>query len=397
MKKVLALLLSFSIISGVVNFSNKNVLALEIEEEKLGARYTESGDVDFTWGRMLDFIWNLRDIKEAKSTDDFENVIKETMKEHENSVLMKVKDYSEEKYGIEAIVNAIDKNPIECDGYKASFYYAIGNYLYIDIKYYFDKDTLQKQKIETDKKIIEITNKAVKSDMSKAEKAAVLHDYVVKNAEYNTENTGESDSFPEDHSAYGVLVKKKGVCDGYAKALSNLFSTVGIENKVVYGVAQQENHAWNIVKLDDGKWYNIDATWNDPVYDKKEEQFLEVIHSFFNRNDEYFNKTHKRIGVSQEAPKCDGSKYSPENMGLRDTGINGEEYINISSYEQLDKEIMKFLNDTSYEMCVNVTSMGITYNDVSTYMENLALANGIVYQADLRAYGEVYIKYTHKV
>ena len=32
---------------------------------------------------------------------------------------------------------------------------------------------------------------------------------------------------------------------------------------VISGVANDENHIWNLVKLDDEKYYYIDCTWND--------------------------------------------------------------------------------------------------------------------------------------
>ena len=27
------------------------------------------------------------------------------------------------------------------------------------------------------------------------------------------------------------------------------------------------NHAWNLIKLD-GEWYQVDVTWDDPVWDR---------------------------------------------------------------------------------------------------------------------------------
>lgn len=41
---------------------------------------------------------------------------------------------------------------------------------------------------------------------------------------------------------------------------------VGIENKIIEGVAGSSLHAWNLVKLD-GKWYHLDTTWDDPLPD----------------------------------------------------------------------------------------------------------------------------------
>ncbi len=63
------------------------------------------------------------------------------------------------------------------------------------------------------------------------------------------------------------------VCEGYARALKVLCDRVNIPCTLISGKAKGEAHMWNAVKLDDGKWYGVDATWNDPsvsgITDKK--------------------------------------------------------------------------------------------------------------------------------
>ena len=59
------------------------------------------------------------------------------------------------------------------------------------------------------------------------------------------------------------------MCDGYAKAFLTLAEKAGLTAIRVTGIAANgsgstESHAWNQVKVD-GKWYNIDVTWDDPV------------------------------------------------------------------------------------------------------------------------------------
>lgn len=62
------------------------------------------------------------------------------------------------------------------------------------------------------------------------------------------------------------------VCEGYAKAFQLLMNACGIENIYVTGTSRNQGHAWNIVKLD-GKYYNVDVTWNDGRYETIEKQF----------------------------------------------------------------------------------------------------------------------------
>ncbi|MCI8526567.1 MAG: hypothetical protein HFF17_11790 [Oscillospiraceae bacterium] len=62
-------------------------------------------------------------------------------------------------------------------------------------------------------------------------------------------------------SAYDGLTTGSMVCQGYALLTYRVMWLTGIPCRIVTGVSAMENHAWNIVQLD-GKWYNLDATWD---------------------------------------------------------------------------------------------------------------------------------------
>ncbi len=92
----------------------------------------------------------------------------------------------------------------------------------------------------------------------------MLHDYLIKNIEYDA-----TVSEPNIYDIYGGLIRRKCVCEGYAKSLKYLLDAFGIESTLVIGTGdnsngQREKHAWNYVKVDD-IWYAIDVTWDDPV------------------------------------------------------------------------------------------------------------------------------------
>ena len=70
------------------------------------------------------------------------------------------------------------------------------------------------------------------------------------------------------HSAYAAIVERVAVCDGYALAFAYICQEAGIPCYVLMGDAvtaegETRTHAWNIVQLEDGNWYEIDTTWND--------------------------------------------------------------------------------------------------------------------------------------
>lgn len=81
------------------------------------------------------------------------------------------------------------------------------------------------------------------------ERMKQAYDYLklnVKYTEYNDINI---------HSAYGALINREAVCEGYAKAYKLLLDEMGIENRIVVS----REHAWNTVCCD-GEWYVTDCT-----------------------------------------------------------------------------------------------------------------------------------------
>ena len=105
----------------------------------------------------------------------------------------------------------------------------------------------------------------VKEGMTDLEKAIALHEYIVLNCAYDYENYLNSTMSPNVYSAYGVMVDRAAVCQGYALAYKMLLNRSGIECYMVTSDAM--NHAWNLVKLD-GQYYQVDTTWDDPVWDR---------------------------------------------------------------------------------------------------------------------------------
>ncbi|WP_196805238.1 leucine-rich repeat domain-containing protein [Butyrivibrio sp. AD3002] len=88
------------------------------------------------------------------------------------------------------------------------------------------------------------------------EKVKAFHDSLVNTITY-------SSSAPNARNAYGSLIDKKCVCVGYTDALSLLCHMCNIESIPQYGKGFGGEHVWNIVRLQDGEWYEVDCTWDD--------------------------------------------------------------------------------------------------------------------------------------
>lgn len=143
---------------------------------------------------------------------------------------------------------------------------------------------IMKKEIEDKVKLI---IEGIDENLSDYEKIKKIHDYIVLTSEYDYENLLSNTIPSESYNIYGVLVKNVGVCDGYAKTMNLLLSKLGIETKYVSGTGDGIPHSWNLIKLD-GQWYHVDATWNDPVPDRKGL----IRYDYFLVSDEVMEKTH---------------------------------------------------------------------------------------------------------
>jgi len=133
--------------------------------------------------------------------------------------------------------------------------------------YPVDPNTKEFQGIE---KMLDDLNAAIDkfstSSTSLRGKVLDINNYLVNLVTYDPNAPG-NDMSRYAHDAYGALVDPNhyAVCDGYSEAFLLLCEKEGIDCVIVLGTGlpNLENHAWNYVKMDDGKWYAIDVTWND--------------------------------------------------------------------------------------------------------------------------------------
>ncbi len=147
----------------------------------------------------------------------------------------------------------------------------------------------------------EIAEQACSNSDSDFEKLCYIHDTIVADCEYSYE--GEN-----VHGAYGALVDRKAVCEGYAKAFALICDMADIPCLYVSGNADNgegsEGHAWNKVKLD-GKWYNVDCTWDDPLGNDGSK----IEHEYLLLSDEQISVTHSpESNTFMPAPQATDSK-----------------------------------------------------------------------------------------
>ena len=141
------------------------------------------------------------------------------------------------------------------------------------------------------------------------EKELYLHDVLVNKVTYTSSKL-------EEQNGYTTLVDGKGVCAGYAFALQYLLMRAGIQSYYVVGFAG-ENHAWNLAKID-GKWYYVDATWDDPLNNGSDDPYSPYY--------SYFNITTKKL-------KEDHTPFdTPYNVTLEKCTATAANYYTVNSH-----------------------------------------------------------------
>ncbi|WP_026528364.1 InlB B-repeat-containing protein [Butyrivibrio sp. VCD2006] len=157
-----------------------------------------------------------------------------------------------------------------------------------------------------------------------ASKELAIHDALIETAEYNYDSNNKYLKY----TAYGALVDKLPVCQGYATAFKMLMDKAGIETHVVAGTGDGGGHAWNVVKLG-SDYYEVDTTWDDHEMKYYPYGYL-YLHRYFNcTTDQFAYHTFKIPGISAKAtshvrnsghmgyinaPVANGTRYTYNNI-----------------------------------------------------------------------------------
>lgn len=147
----------------------------------------------------------------------------------------------------------------------------------------------------------DIAQKLKKDSDFESVKAA--YDYIINRVDYDYDynNYLDYEGFRD-----GVMV-----CSGYSMALFHLLVDMNIPVRMVSGYCAEEEtvtgHAWNVVKIDE-KWYNVDATWDDPG-EEKDIQYQYFLKSDADFGNHYRNNAYEGYGkdISKESYSLNGN------------------------------------------------------------------------------------------
>lgn len=127
-------------------------------------------------------------------------------------------------------------------------------------------------------RVRELAGEITKDATNAVGKARAIYDWLTRNIVYDTQEweniaTGGASGYIHDHDPESVLERGTTVCVGYAWLFDNLCEAAGIEATWLIGdvrgyratpdeaLVSDIRHAWNAVRLEDGQWHLLDATW----------------------------------------------------------------------------------------------------------------------------------------
>lgn len=165
----------------------------------------------------------------------------------------------------------------------------------LKLNYVYEKDDAEIKLAELELTASEIIA-GIPAEASDFDKVVYFHDSIVTGCDF-------SQTAEHVNSAYGVLVSGYGQCEGYAAAMALLCDRAGIPNYTVCGTnGSGETHAWNKIMID-GEWYNSDCTWDDPILNRNNPDF--VRHDYCLVSDaEIIGKTHFPDELYKNVPPC---------------------------------------------------------------------------------------------
>ncbi len=133
-----------------------------------------------------------------------------------------------------------------------------------DFNYRIGRLKLTMMEREVDKEVARLEKTLFHRDMRPETKAYIAHNYLARTVEYWLKEDANPLEMSYRQSAYGALINRKCVCQGYAEAYKRLLDTQGIANYVLCGKVKEStvHHAWNAVSFDGREFYHVDVTWD---------------------------------------------------------------------------------------------------------------------------------------
>ncbi|MDE7294861.1 MAG: hypothetical protein K2N72_10605 [Oscillospiraceae bacterium] len=201
------------------------------------------------------------------------------------------------------------------------------------------------------------------------EKLLAFHDKLVTTCTFN-EGTEYSNTI------YGALVTGAAQCEGYAFTFEYLCKQAGIECFTVTGTNPQGAlHAWNMVNLD-GMWYHVDCTWDDPILETPDPDFIRHYY-FLACDSDIIGVTHITDNTYFTYPICTSKENYYKREGLyAQSGEEGVQLLRSAAVSALSNgrkdAAVRFADKKSYENAYTKLFDNKEIRDVFAYVNSVS-------------------------
>ncbi len=224
--------------------------------------------------------------------------------------------------------------------------------------------------------------------MTELEREKLVHDRVIRFAEYDTTLAAAN-----IRNVIGSMINGVCVCEGYARAFQYLMYRCGINCVLVIGqVSEGEYHMWNAVLID-GEWYQADLTWDDPTLSTPDAMHLR--HQYLNVTDEQiaasrtafleYSQADSSYATTYPIPVCTATAaYYPGKVATHLSAFDVDAVIAAIAYGVENREYAHFLFIDGYTFADFKSDLGTNYYDVLDGVNEIVSADHTI--ASLRYY-----------
>ena len=197
------------------------------------------------------------------------------------------------------------------------------------------------------------------------QKVQAIYNWITANVKYDYSHLNDP-AYRLQYTAYAAAVQKKAVCQGYANLFYRLANDAGVDCRIITGKAyngtQTEDHAWNIVRMEDEKYYCLDATWDAGLKPESYEYFLKGLTSFSRDhqaetdklNTPYWTQYESRTSATDykasSAPTVTGGNDAQGRPTLKWNAVTGAAKYEVYRARSKDGDYIKYstVTGTSY-------------------------------------------------
>ena len=313
-------------------------LILILETMNLSLISVKSSAAQLSGNSVLEYSASI-DEKTAYSVEDLNSILIKQFQQREKNFTVR---YKGDTSNLKSLIGSTIDGILKSDDYLQSCinsyqfgYKGVRNDVTISFELSFYTTKIQEDYVNL--QVTAILKDIIKVSMNDDQKEKVIHDYIVTHVAYDTTLSR--------FSAFEALKNGTTVCSGYAQLAYKMLNESGIETKIVVGTGNGEDHAWNLVKLND-IWYHLDCTWDDPVPDV----MGRIRYNYFNLNDSTILKDHVFVKADYPIANQIYTAKSPiivekEFVGLtkpyKDTAVVATKEWNINFNKQVDEVSLK--------------------------------------------------------